>query len=121
MNMVEMTKARNGVPVTLSTRAESHETVDKQKRYSQIIECLEGKQMTAKELAVEMWKRGYIPNSERNFTAPRLTELSKDGVVEPIGKVKCEYTGKTVAVYRLRKEEVREQGTLGLFGEPSWW
>lgn len=119
--MEKMIEARNGVPVTLSNRAEAHESVDKQKRYAQIIECLEGKQMTAKEIAVEMWKRGYIPNSERNFTAPRLTELSKDGVVEPIGKVKCEYTGKTVAVYRLRKEEIREQGTLGLFGEPSWW
>lgn len=119
--MREMTNARNGVPVTLSTRAESHETVDKQKRYSQIIEVLDGKQMTAKEIAVEMYKRGYIPNSERNFTAPRLTELSQLGIVEPIGKVKCKYTGKTVAVYQLFKKEVREQGTLGLFGEPMWW
>lgn len=119
--MEEMINPRHGTPITLSTRAESHENVDKQKRYSQIIECLQDKPMTAKEIAVEMWKRGYIPNSERNFTAPRLTELSRDGVVEPIGKVKCEYTGKTVAVYSLRKEEVREQGSLGLFGEPSWW
>ena len=108
--------------VTLSTRAEAHEQVDKQKRYAQIIECLEEKpKMTAKEIAVMMWQKGYIPNSERNFTAPRLTELSKEGVVEPVGKTKCEYTGKTVAVYQIRKEEIREQGTLGLFGEPMWW
>ena len=32
--------------------------------------------MTAKEIAVEMYKKGYIPSDERNFTAPRLTELS---------------------------------------------
>lgn len=88
--------------VTLETKAIANEEVDKQKRYTQIIEILEeGKQMTAKEIAVEMCKKGYIPTSERNFTAPRLTELSQKGIVEPIGKIKCQYTGKTVAVYGL--------------------
>lgn len=117
-----MIQSRNGVPVTLSNRAEAHESVDKQKRYEQIIECLnERPKMTAKQIAVMMFEKGYIPNTERNFTAPRLTELSQQGVVEPIGKIKCEYTGKSVAVYQLRKEEIREQGTLGLFGEPMWW
>lgn len=120
--MAEMIQSRNGVPVTLSNRAEAHEQVDKQKRYTQILECLnERPRQTAKQIAVMMFEKGYIPNSERNFTAPRLTELSKEGVVEPIGKIKCEYTGKSVAVYQIRKEEIREQGTLGLFGEPMWW
>ena len=97
-----------GDPVTPSTRAESHETIDKQKRYRQIIECLnEAKRLglvglTAKECAVMMMKKGYIPTSERNFTAPRLTEMAQDGTVEPIGKTVCEYTGKKVAVYALR-------------------
>ena len=113
-------KVRNGEVVTLSTRAEAHDSVDKQKRYAQIIECLNVRPMTAKEVAVMMCEKGYIPNSERNFTAPRLTELSQNGIVEPFGKTKCNYTGKTVAVYRLRKEEIREQTTLGLFGE-NWW
>lgn len=91
---------------TLETRGEAHETVDKQKRYRQIIEILtDGGKMTAKEIAVEMCNRGYIPTSERNFTSPRLTELSQRGIVEPIGKIKCEYTGKTVAVYELRNLE----------------
>ena len=80
------------------------ESVNKEKRYQQIIEVLsEGKQMTAKEIAVEMHNRGYIPTTERNFTAPRLTELSYKGIVEPIGKTKCQYTGKKVAVYELRE------------------
>lgn len=93
---------RVGTIPTLDTRAESHEKVDKNKRYSQIIEVLKvGKEMTAKEIAVAMALKGDIPTSERNFTAPRLTELSKKGIVEPIGKEKCEWTGKTVAVYRL--------------------
>lgn len=88
--------------ITYDTRAESHESVDKQKRYSQILEILQGKELTAKEIAVEMFNKGYIPTSERNFTAPRLTELSIKGVVEPIGKKKCEYTGKTISVYKIR-------------------
>lgn len=90
-----------GEIITYDTRHDSHETVDKAKRYAQIKDVLAGGPMTAKECAVEMMARGYIPTAERNFTAPRLTELSRRGIVEPIGKKKCSYTGKTVAVYGL--------------------
>lgn len=91
--------------ITLENRRESYDSLDKQKRYIQILEVLGKNKMTAKEIAVEMFKRGMIPNSERNFTAPRLTELSYEGIVEPIGKKKCEYTGKTVSVFQLRSEK----------------
>lgn len=95
-----------GEILTFSTRSDSHEKVDKKKRYSQILEILSGgKEMTAKEIAIEMCNRGYIPTSERNFTAPRLTELSYKGIVEPVGKQKCSYTGKSVAVYKIREEQ----------------
>ena len=96
-----MLERRYGEMTTLDTRAEAHEKVDKKKRYSQILECMT-EPLTAKECAVKMWKKGYIPTSERNFTAPRMTELSQKGVIEPIGKKKCEWTGKTVAVYGVR-------------------
>ncbi len=112
------TEPRPGEIVTLSTRSEANDSVDKNKRYEQIIECLKVKPMTAKECAVMMFDKGMIPTSERNFTAPRLTEMSQNGIVEPCGKKKCTYTGKTVAVYRLRQEKA-EQTSLGLFGE--WW
>ena len=93
-----------GEMTTLETRSEAEAKVDKQKRYSQIKECLkECGNLTAKECAVIMMQKGYIPTSERNFTAPRLTEMSKTGYVEPIGKKVCSYTGKTVAVYALRE------------------
>lgn len=101
-----MIERRIGEIPTLETRSEANETVDKKKRYKQIIEILQGgKEMTAKEIAVEMCNRGYIPTSERNFTAPRLTELSKNGVVEPVGKQRCTYTGKTVCVYALLEKQ----------------
>ena len=95
---------RMGEVPTLETRSDAEASVDKQKRYGEITECLrEFGDMTAKECAVVMMRKGYIPSSERNFTAPRLTEMSKKGIVEPIGKKKCEFTGKTVAVYSLRR------------------
>ena len=49
-----------------------------------------------------MFERRYIPTTERNFTAPRLTELVKKGEVEIVGQKKCIYTGKTVSVYSLK-------------------
>lgn len=90
--------------VTEETRADAHDIVDKQKRYSQIIECLtECGALTAKECAVIMMQKGYIPTSERNFTAPRLTELATDKLVKVTGKKTCSYTGRKVAVYELRE------------------
>lgn len=101
-----MEKRQAGEMTTLETRADAHEKVSKKKRYSQIIECLkECPEMTAKECAVMMMQKGYIPTSERNFVSPRLTEMSYKGMVEPIGKKKCTYTGHTVAVYSLREED----------------
>ena len=90
--------------ITEETRQESNETVDRQKRYSQIMECLtECGPLTAKECAVLMMQKGYIPTSERNFTAPRLTELVQDGLVKAIDKKVCAYSGKKVAVYELKE------------------
>lgn len=97
-----MEERRYGEYTTLETRREANETVDKQKRYKEILECLGNNKMTAKEIAVEMFKKGYTSNTDRNNAAPRLTELSQKGIVEPVGKTKCQYTGKTVAVYEVR-------------------
>lgn len=95
-------KRNPGEVPTLETRHDAYETVDKQVRYNQIIECLTEKpQQTAKEIAVMMMRKGYIPTSERNFVSPRLTELCKTGVVEPIGKKVCDYTHKKVSVFSL--------------------
>lgn len=90
---------------TLETRQLSFTDIQdkKKKRYEQILNRLSNREMTAKEIAVEMFELGMIASTERNYTAPRLTELEQMGYVEVIGKKKCEWTGKMVAVYR-RKE-----------------
>lgn len=97
-----MIERRSGEITTFDTRAEAHEKVEKQKRYKQILEVLGDNELTAKEIAVDMWQRGMIPTAERNFTAPRLTELSYKGLVEHAGKKRCSWTGKTVTVFRKR-------------------
>ena len=86
--------------ITTETRQMSFNDIqDKTKiRYIQILNRL-NKPKTAKELAVELFDLGFIPSTERNYTAPRLTELEKMGYVKAVDKKKCEYTGKTVAVY----------------------
>ena len=101
---------RAGEIPMLETRGEALDQVDKETRYSQITECLlEGKKahlkgLTAKEIAVMMMQKGYIPTAERNFSAPRLHEMMEEGLVEPIGKIECAYTHRKVTVYALRKE-----------------
>ena len=86
--------------ITTETRQLSFNDIQEKtkKRYEQILDRLD-KPKTAKEIAVEMFELGLIPSTERNYTAPRLTELEKMGYVKAIDKKKCEYTGKTVAVY----------------------
>ena len=77
--------------------------VDKAVRYRQIRSVLsiypEG--LTAKEIAHMMYEMHLIPTDERNFTAPRLTELEYQGWVQVIGKKKCQWTNKKVSIYQL--------------------
>ena len=108
LKTAEIIARRPGEHTTLETRTQAYNEVDKQRRYEEILECLGNKQMTAKEIANQMWMSGYIPSNERNFTAPRLTELAQKGIVEVVGKKKCYYTGKTVAVYEVRNDKQRD-------------
>lgn len=91
--------------ITYQTRQMSLDDIqDKAKiRYIQILNRLD-EPKTAKELAVELYDLGFIPSTERNYTAPRLTELEKMGYIRVIDKKKCQYTGKMVAVYERTQE-----------------
>ena len=86
--------------ITMQTRQMSFEDMQLKKkiRYEQILSRLD-KPKTAKEIAVELFELGLIPSTERNYTQPRLTELCKKDIVRVVDKKKCQYTGKTVAVY----------------------
>ena len=86
--------------ITRQTRQMSFEDIqDKTKiRYIQILNRLDYPK-TAKEVAVELFELGFIPSTDRNYAAPRLTELEKMGYVKVLDKKKCQYSGKTVAIY----------------------
>lgn len=86
--------------ITFETRQMSFEDIQLKKkiRYEQILSRMD-EPKTAKEIAVELFELGCIPSIERNYTQPRLTELCKRGLVKVVDKKKCQYTGKTVAVY----------------------
>lgn len=77
---------------------------DRKKRRREIISVLSEfpNGLTAKEISVLMCIKGFIPASERNFVAPRLSEMKKEKIIEFIGKKRCKYTGKTVSVYALK-------------------
>ena len=96
--------------ITQTTRQMSFDDIqDKAKiRYIQILNRLD-KPKTAKELAVELFDLGFTNTTERNTCAPRLTELERMGYVKAIDKKKCEYTGKTVAVYEITPEGIEKR------------
>ena len=99
--MTDYEERRPGEIPTLDTRAEAEQAVDKRKRYEQILEVMsEYQPLTAKEIAVRMYIRKYIPDKDRNHVSPRLTEMMYDGRVEPVGKKVCEYTHKKVTCWR---------------------
>ena len=105
-----MRKRLSGENTTLINRKLSFDSVPTGKRCNQIIEVLEDiKSGTAIEIAKELYNRGYIKHVERNATAPRLSELSDEGIVEPLGSKKDEIYGKEVAVYGLTEMYKQER------------
>lgn len=103
--MNDFIERRGGDLVSFDTRHDAHEQVNKEQRYAQIIACLQAKpNQTAKEIACMLVSQGRIPYADRNFTAPRLTELYQAGVVEVVGKKECAWTHRMVGVYALREE-----------------
>lgn len=92
--------------IAYECRHDAHEKVDKEKRYAQIKSILGEREMTAREVAEEMFDRGYTNNRERNNSAPRLTELVDRCEVEEVGKKKDNLTGKSVTTYRLIAKQI---------------
>jgi len=88
------------------TRRESYETAqqDAAARRRIILEILtERGELTAREVAAELYRRGITPTDERNYSAPRLTELKAAGQIEVTGKKMCDRTGRNVALWAVKK------------------
>lgn len=92
--------------VTFMTRHKSYEDMKEHlsERHKQILEILKDKEMTTREIAQELYKRGYTNTADVNNARPRITELEQLGFVITDKTKKCNITNKEVAVYRENKD-----------------
>ena len=90
---------------TRETRRESYEAVlpKTTERAKVILETLDRRSMTVSEITDELVEKGVLPYFNRNYVAPRMTELKDMGVVETCGRRKSTRSKATEAVWR-RKE-----------------
>ena len=75
--------------ITTDTRWESFQKLNRKRLYDLIIDSLRENQqngLTAREIAVILYNKGFLHSNERQSTAPRLTELVDKGIVKVIGK-----------------------------------
>ena len=88
--------------ITKETRRTSYEAVLPKinKRSRLILEILGDKEMTVSEITDELLKGLYISYYNRNYVAPRLTELKDMGIVETCGRRKSTRSTNTEAVWR---------------------
>ena len=87
---------------TKETRRESYDAVlpKVKDRARLILETLGDREMTVSEITDELLASGTIPYYNRNYVAPRLTELKDMGVVETCGRRKSTRSPATEAVWR---------------------
>ena len=92
---------------TKETRRESYEAVlPKVKERSRLIlATLGGRSMTVSEITDELVAAGEIPYYNRNYVAPRLTEMKDMGIVETCGRRKSTRSTATEAVWRRKEVE----------------
>lgn len=91
--------------ITKETRRESYDAIlpKAKERARLVLETLGGRSMTVSEITEELVSAGKIPYFNRNYVAPRLTELKDMGIVETCGRRKATRSNATEAVWR-RKE-----------------
>ena len=87
---------------TFMTRHKSYEDMldHLSERHKQILEILKDKELTTREIAQRLKRKGYTLTSDVNNARPRITELEKLGLVTADKAKKCKVTNKMVAVYR---------------------
>ena len=89
-------------PITKATRKESYDAVlpKVNERCRLVLETLGTKEMTVSEITDELVTAGVLPYYNRNYVAPRLTDLKDMGVVETCGRRQSTKSTATEAVWR---------------------
>lgn len=88
--------------ITKETRRQSYDAIvpKVKERARLVLETLGNREMTVSEITEELVKTGKIPYFNRNYVAPRLTELKDMGIVETCGRRKATRSDATEAVWR---------------------
>ncbi|HZJ77705.1 MAG TPA: DNA gyrase [Clostridia bacterium] len=97
--------------ITKETRRESYYTVltTLTERHKAVLTILkECGDMTAQDIATELYSRGITSTDERNFAAPRLTELADKGLVQAVGKKICSKTGRKVSIWSAISVDIQD-------------
>ena len=92
--------------ITKQTRRDSYDAIlpKVKKRSRLILDTLGDRQMTASEITEELVAAGKIPYFNRNFVAPRLTELKDMDILETVGRRKATRSDATEAVWARRRK-----------------
>lgn len=89
--------------ITRENRIESYMSMAQEaaRRRDIILQILKSHgDMTAQEIATELYLRGVTQSEDRNHAAPRLTELKQAGKVKAVGKKICHRTGRSVTIWQ---------------------
>lgn len=88
--------------ITLQTRREAYDAVGPKikQRAQLILDTMGDRALTVSEITEELVSAGIIPYWNRNFVAPRMTELRDFGIVEAVGRRKGTRSDRTEAVWR---------------------
>ena len=86
---------------TKETRRRSYDAVlpKRAARCRLILETLGNRELTASEITEELVAAGRIPYFNRNYVAPRLTELKEIGILTTVGRRKATRSDATEAVF----------------------
>lgn len=86
---------------TKETRRRSYDAVlpKRAARCRLILETLGNRELTASEITEELVATGRIPYFNRNYVAPRLTELKEIGILTTVGRRKATRSDATEAVW----------------------
>lgn len=98
--------------ITKQTRRQSYDGIRTRsgERCKLILETLGNRSMTVEEITDELVAAGHLKYYDRNFVAPRLTELKGAGVLEVVGKKPSKRTGKNTAVWAaVRGKHMKKQ------------
>ena len=107
---------------TRETRRQSYDAVlpKREKRCRLILDTLGAREMTASEITEELVAAGEIPYFNRNYVAPRLTEMKQMGILKTVGRRKATRSDATEAVWaRAQPAAAADQPTAAPAGTPA--